>query len=150
MNKAIVYAEELNYWKSSTASADSWLEKAIKEIKRIGGAVLSSASVHMDNRHGFMIHFTLGTDQFRIEMAALPCKNPSEDNLRAARVQAATILYHDVKHKCVMAKVKGARQAFAEHWLLPSGETVARAMEQGAGYLSSNMPMLLGSGKAER
>lgn len=142
----LVHAEDINYWKSSSSSADTWIEKAIREIKAIGGVVLAAASVQADNRNGFMIRFSLNKDDFVIEIAALPCRKPTEDNQRAARVQAATILYHDVKHKCVMAKIKGARQAFAEHWLLPSGETVARAMEQGAGYLASNMPMLLGAG----
>lgn len=48
-----------------------------------------------------------------------------------------------------MAKIKGSRLAFVEYWLLPSGETVSRATEQGSGYLASNMPLLLGAGKGE-
>lgn len=143
----IVYAEDVNYWKTSSSSADSWVEKAIREIKSIDGLIMAVASVQIDTRTGFMIHFKVGADEFRIEFAVLPCRKATDENRRAAKVQAATLLYHDIKHKVVMAKIKGARQSFAEHWLLPSGETLARAMEQGAGYLASNMPLLLGSGK---
>jgi hypothetical protein len=37
------------------------------------------------------------------------------------------MLYHDVKHRCVLVKVFGARQAFFNYLMLPDGRTAAQA-----------------------
>jgi len=38
-----MYAEEVNYWKTSRTSPDVWLEKAKREIIRAGGEILGDA-----------------------------------------------------------------------------------------------------------
>lgn len=39
-----VYAEQVNYWKTGTTAAASWMEKAGDEIRSIGGKVYASAN----------------------------------------------------------------------------------------------------------
>ena len=48
--------------------------------------------------------------------------------------QAATFLYHDVKARCMVVKIKGPRVAFFEYLLLPNG--------QPAGTLAATPQML--------
>lgn len=118
----MVYAEQINYWQTSRKQAETWIDDAIKLIKGIGGVILSSVSATDQNgRAGFMLEFKIGADQYKLIWQALPSKTKND---RAARVQAATLLFHDVKHKVVMAKVKGVRVAFLEYLQLPSGQTV--------------------------
>lgn len=113
-------AETVNYWQTSRSSADSWVEKAIKEIKGIGGTVTSEAfgSEPHTGRSAFLLVFTAGGQQFKIIWPVLPSKSGND---RAAKIQAATFLYHDVKAKCMVAKVFGARKAFFEYLMLPDG-----------------------------
>ena len=47
--------------------------------------------------------------------------------MRAARIQAATMLYHDVKAKCVSAVALGTRASFLTYLMLPDGRTAAQA-----------------------
>jgi hypothetical protein len=133
-----VYAEDVNYYQTSTTAADTWIDKAKKEIARIGGRVKASAFGEDDSgRAAFMMLFQIGEDAFRISWAVLPQRKANE---RAAKIQAATMLYHDVKHKVVMAKVKGVKTAFMEYWLLPDGRTAAEATNVD---LMKAMPILL-------
>jgi hypothetical protein len=130
-----VYAENVNYWKSSQKHAETWIDDAIKLIKRIGGTIDSQATItdHATGSVAFALAFTINGEHYRIAWPSLPSK--TGDN-KAARVQAATLLYHDVKHKVVIAKVKGVRAAFLEYYVLPSGESVGESVEQfAAGFL---------------
>lgn len=43
MNAKIVYAEEVNYWKTGQSSPDTWIDRAKGEIIATGGKVLSEA-----------------------------------------------------------------------------------------------------------
>lgn len=70
-----------------------------------------------------MLEFEFGKDRFRAVWPVLPSKTKNE---RAARIQAATMLYHDVKAKCVAAKVHGVRAAFFQYAVLPDGRTAAQ------------------------
>lgn len=107
----MIYAEDVgNYWKTSTAAPDSWIDKTKAEIRAAGGEVLKEAFGDQDGRAAFMLEFTFGADTFRAVWPVLPTRKPAD--ARAARVQAATMLYHDVKSKCVSAKVHGLRAAF--------------------------------------
>jgi len=49
----------------------------------------------------------------------------SGKNEASARIQAATMLYHDVKARCVSAKVIGKRTAFFSYLMLPDGRSAA-------------------------
>jgi hypothetical protein len=55
-------------------------------------------------------------------------------------VQAATMLYHDVKAKAVSAKVHGVRAAFFQYLALPDGRTAAQLA---APDLTDRYPRLL-------
>lgn len=124
----MVYAEDINYWKSSQTSPDSWIDKAKKEIQGIKGKIQGEAfGQDANGRAAFMLAFAIGEDSYRITWSVLPVRSPNATSERAAKIQAATLLYHDVKHKCVMAKVKGTRSSFLEYYLLPTGQTVAQA-----------------------
>lgn len=118
------YAETVNYWETSRSSADSWIDKAKKEIAQIGGQVIAEAfgSEPHTGRSAFMLAFNAGGQQFKIVWPVLNSKTGKD---RAARIQAATFLYHDVKAKCMVAKVFGVRKAFFEYIMLPDGRVTS-------------------------
>ena len=119
-------AEDVNYWKTGRSSADSWLEKAKKEIKGAGGQVVGSGSFSEDitGRAGFMLAFRLEGEEFAIKWPVLKSKT---GDFSAAQRQAATALYHEVKAACVKVKFLGARSAFFAYLMLPDGRTAAEA-----------------------
>lgn len=120
----MMYAEDVNYWQTSTISPDSWIDKAKHEIVTAGGSTGSEAFGNDgDGRAAFMLEFAFGRDRFRIVWPVLESKTGRD---RAAKIQAATMLYHDVKAKCVSAKVHGARAAFFQYAMLPDGRTAAQ------------------------
>ncbi len=122
-----VYAEDVNYWKTGQSSADSWIDKAKAEIRAAGGKVLSDAYGSDDTgRAAFMIHFAFGDEQFKLVWPVLPTKTKKEIDQRAAKIQAATMLYHDVKAKAVSAKVHGVKAAFFQYLMLPDGRTASQ------------------------
>lgn len=142
MNKTI-YAEDLNYWKTGTTAAETWIEKAKREIQVAGGKVLAEGFVSdASGRAGFMLAFTFGADEFRVNWPVLKSQKGDQ---KAARIQAATMLYHDVKSRCVFAKVFGARTAFLHALVLPGGRTAAEATS--AELLQAIPTLLLPSGK---
>lgn len=122
-----VYAEDVNYWKTGTSAPDAWIDKTKAEIKAAGGKVLKEAFGSDDQgRSAYMLEWTFGADSFRAVWPVLPSKTKAD---RAARIQAATMLYHDVKAKCVSAKVHGVRAAFFQYAVLTDGRTAAQAAE---------------------
>lgn len=123
MMKPIEYAEDFgNYWKTSQKSPDTWIEDAKKLIISIGGKFqLEMFGADGAGRAAFMLGFTVGNEQYKITWPVLKTRKASDAG--AARRQAATLLYHDVKHKVMMAKIKGVRAAFTENLLLPTGQT---------------------------
>lgn len=124
----IVYAEDCNYWKTGQSSFDTWLDKAKAEIKAVGGKVLSEGygNEPSTGRSAFLLSFTLGQDNFKAIWPVLPSKTKNE---RAARIQAATMLYHDIKNSCVKVKVFGARTAFFHYLMLSDGRTAPQAAD---------------------
>lgn len=136
-----MYAEEVNYWKTSRTSPDVWLEKAKREIAKAGGETLAEG-FGSDNsgRAAYMLAFKFSDEHFKAVWPVLPTKSGNE---RAARIQAATMLYHDVKSRAVAAKVLGVRAAFFSYLLLPDGRTAA---EVATPELLEAMPKLLTGG----
>ena len=134
------FAEEINYWKTGRSSPDTWIERAIKQIEKLGGKVLTEAfgSEPATGRSAFMIGFEINNDRFKLVWPVLPTK--TEGNERPARIQAATMLYHDVKARCISATVLGSRRAFFSYLLLPDGKTAA---ETALSELSKGIPKLL-------
>lgn len=135
-----MHAEDVNYWKTGRSSTDSWLEKAKKEIRAADGQVVGSGSFSEDitGRAGFMLAFRLDGEDFTIKWPVLQSKT---GNHRAARVQSATALYHEVKTSCVKLKFKGARSAFLAYLMLPDGRT---AEEASSPELLEMLPALIG------
>ena len=118
-----VYADDVNYWRTSRTAPDVWLQRAAREIERIGGQVLASGFIreHAGGRAAFLLKFTLEGHQFRIAFPVLPPRKPTEANWRAAHIQTATALFHSVKARCVEARMHGARAAFHRWLVLPNG-----------------------------
>lgn len=117
------YAEDINYWQTSKGSPDVWIDRATKLITTFGGTVLSEGYGKNDNRAAFMLTFEYEGEWFKIIFPVLPTRGSNE---RAARVQAATLLYHDVKAKILLATIMGMRTAFFSYLMLPDGRTVTQ------------------------
>ncbi len=113
-------AASLPYWKTSRSSPEVWVQKACAEIERADGIIdMCLPSAYQAGRMAHVIQFTLDGDSFRLAWPTLE----HEDTLAASR-QAATMLYHDVKSRCLAARVFGVRWAFQAELLLPDGRTV--------------------------
>ena len=137
----MVYAEEVNYWKTSRTSPDRWVEKAKREIAKAGGVVLGEAfGSESSGRAAYMLAFEFSGEQFKVIWPVLSTKT---GNGSAARIQAATMLYHDVKAKAVKAKVFGFRAAFFCYLALPDGRTMS---EISTPELVESVPRLLMGG----
>lgn len=122
-----MYAEDVgSYWKTSQSSPDSWMEKTKKLITNAGGTVLAEGfgSETQTGRAAYMLTFQIADQMFRITWPVLPSRT---GNMTAAKRQAATMLYHDVKARIMASKVLGARAAFFNWLVLPDGRTAAQA-----------------------
>lgn len=133
------YAEQCNYWKTSKTSPDSWIEKTIGLIERFGGEILASGfgNEHMSGRAAYMIRFSVDSETFRI---VWPVLSSEANDTFSARRQAATMLYHDVKAKCVAAQVLGARVSFFAWVELPDGRPM---FQLGNNELLEEVPKML-------
>jgi len=130
-------ADDMNYWKTSKVDADTWIDKTKLLITGFGGTILGDAYGNDVNigRSAYMIHFSIGTDTFKLVWPVLP-----SEELKAARRQAATMLYHDTKAKCLKAAIFGARTAFFEYLILPDGR---QASQLSSPEILAHMPELL-------
>lgn len=115
-----LYAEDVNYWKSSRSSPDKTIEQVKKEIVGIGGEIVRYAFGEENGRAAYLLTFKLDGDEYRITFPVLESRSGNE---RAARIQATRLLYNDVKAKCVQYKVFGGRAAFAQYLVLSDGQT---------------------------
>jgi len=143
MKIQLPYAEDIGcYWKTSKSAPDRWIERAKQQIEEAGGVVLGDGfgSDATSGQSAYMLAFELGGTPYKVTWPVLPTKKPI-DGL-AARVQAATMLYRDIKARCVTAKVLGARSAFFSYLLLPGGGT---ATDLAAPELVEHIPGLLRS-----
>lgn len=120
----MIYAEEINYWKTSRSSPDVWMARARQQIENLGGVILLEGfgNEPTTGRAAYMLAFEIEGNKFKIAWPVLPSRSGNE---RAARIQAATMLYRDVKAKCISASVLGARAAFFSFLLLPDGRSAA-------------------------
>ncbi len=123
---ALPFAEDVNYWKSGRSSPDTWIEKAKRLIEEIDGEIVSESFTHLPKtgQAAFLIEFTHCIDTFKIIWPVLKSKYGGEE--AAARRQAATFLYHDIKAKCMKAKIFGIRGAFFPFLALPGGVVAAQ------------------------
>lgn len=133
-----IYAEDMNYWKSSQSSPDTWIERAKKQIAALPSGKVTGEAFGSSNGSGaYVLAFEIGADRFKVIWPVLPSRTKNE---KAAKVQAATLLFHDVKYRCVIAKVFGVRTAFFNFLLLPDGRT---AGEVASPELFEQLPRLL-------
>lgn len=121
--KPVVYAEDVNYWRSGQSDPDRWLDRATDEIAEVGGHVLRLAAVTENDRAGFMVEFELDGNRFRLLWPVLQSKT---GDVKSARRQAATALYHDVKARCLAVKFIGARAAFFAFLELADGRVAGQ------------------------
>jgi hypothetical protein len=113
------YAEDLNYWKTSQLSSDDWLESTKALIVSFGGKVLRE--FYGSNEGGssaFYLRFLIKDQEYQIKWPVLESKT---GNNRAAKIQAATAMYHFVKATVLAAEWLSADQVWAG-FVLPSGE----------------------------
>lgn len=117
-------AEDVNYWKTSKSSPDTWMDRSRRQIEKLGGLILLEGfgSEPSLGRAAYMLAFELDGEGYKVIWPVLYSKTNNE---KAARVQAATLLYHDIKAKCISAAVLGARAAFFSFLMLPDGRTAA-------------------------
>jgi len=133
------YAEDIkHYWQTSQSSPDVWIERARKLIEDLGGQVLAEGFGSMENHSAYMLAFEIKGDKFKVAWPVLPTHTSSKT--QAAKRQAATMLYYDIKAKCMTASVLGARVAFFSYMLLPDGRTTS---ELGRPELVEAFPKLL-------
>lgn len=133
------FAEDVgHYWKTGRSSPDEWIMRARHQIEEIGGEVLAEAfGSDGSGRSVYMLGFTITGDKFKLIWPVLPSKT---ENVHAAKIQAATLLYHDVKARCMTAKVLGARSAFFSYVMLDNGRM---AQEVSTPELWQQVPKML-------
>ena len=136
--KNLPYGETVNYWQTSQSSADSWIDKSKKEISQAGGVVTGEAygSEPVTGRSAFMLAFSAAGQQYKIVWPVLPSKTA---NVKAAKIQAATLMYHDIKAKCMIAKIFGIEKPFFEYLMLDDGRVVS---DLGRTEMSNLLPEL--------
>jgi len=122
MTQKLPRADTIPYWRTSRSPADSWIAKSIEIIKKLGGNHITEGFRASTDQSAFLIYFELNGEHFRIVWPVLPTKFPADNP--AARIQAATLLFHDVKAKALAASILGPHTAFIGHLLLPNGKSV--------------------------
>ena len=122
------FAEDVKTsFKTNTTPPGIWLDRTKDEIERFGGKVfLSATGVDPESgREAYLIIFEVGGDKFKIVWPILPTRKKSNET--AAKIQAASLMHHDIKTKCVSAEVLGSRAAFFSFLMLPDGRSVVEA-----------------------
>lgn len=113
-----VFAEDVNYWKTSKSSPDKWIERTKKIIEDVGGSFVSEGFGSAHGSAAYMIAFVLEGERFKVVWPVLPTKSGGDEY--AAKVQATTLMYHDIKARAVSLVVLGAVPAFFSFWVLPT------------------------------
>jgi hypothetical protein len=118
------YAEEVNYWQTGKSDPDTWIKRTKTQLEKVGGEVALEI-YGLDSRSGqaaYALHFRIGKDYYKVVWPVLRSRRGNE---RAAKIQAATMLYHDVKARCISAAVQGTRAMFLPYLLTESMRTVS-------------------------
>lgn len=139
--KKTLYAEDCNYWKSSTTQPDTWIEKGLALIRKMGGVIgaWGFGAEPETNRAAYMLEFRLQGETFKLVWPVLPSKQ--HDSVSARR-QAATMIYHHIKARTIEAQVLGARVAFFQWVKLPDGRAMYQLTDN---QIATNTPRLLES-----
>lgn len=121
-------ADECAYWKTSSSSPGTWSERTRGLIEKNGGEVIGNGTMKKGGVECFVMSFDFGEDRFSACWPVLDHKYKGDEV--AARRQAATMLYHDVKNRVVAMQVFGARIAFLGWLSLPDGSTVQDCVDR--------------------
>lgn len=149
----VIYAQDVNYYRTGTTAPETWLEKSKAEIRAVGGDVSGEAYMERDGQRAYTLLFTFDAESYRISWPVLPLKpNPRRSKAelkadeRAARIQATTFMYYDIKAKCMVVKVLGPQAAFLQYRVMADGSTPA---EQGllTGQVALPAGFRLGDGR---
>ena len=124
MSRELPYAEEVNYWKTGTTAPDTILDNACKEVAKAGGTIMASAIGMMAGKAAIMMQFELGGAVHRITWPILDTSK-GDVNTAAARRQAASFVFHDMKARALQFKVIG-QAAYADLRLIPGTNATAR------------------------
>lgn len=136
-------AESLPYWMTSRTDPEAWFERIENLLEANGGKLNGRAMVKEPSGNTvFALSFSFGPERFRVFWPALPSK---KGNSRAARVQAATMIYHDVKERLVRLRIFGPRSAFADWLILPDGRTFNEVTNE---EFANALPRLLTGGNS--
>lgn len=120
-------AEEVGHcWKTSRTSPDTWFGRTEKLLEKHGGRILSSGYGRADGREAYMLSFGLEGRVYKIMWPVLESKSNDQS---AARIQAVTLMHHDVKARIVTGLVLGLRVAFFQFLTLPDGRTMAEVAD---------------------
>lgn len=132
------FAEDIgHYWQTGVSSPDVWIDKAKKLIEEIDGEILSEGYGSMGIQSAYMLAFRINEDKFKV---IFPVLQSRVGKTLAAKRQAATMLYHDIKAKCMVASVLGTKAAFFSYLMLPDGRM---ASELATPELGQAFPPLL-------
>ena len=135
-------AEDLgHYWKTGSSSPDTWIEMAKKLIREVNGEITAEGFGSIGTQAAYMLVFRINEDKFKV---VFPVLYSRAGNTIAAKRQAATMLYHDIKAKCMVANVLGVKAAFFTYLMLPDGRT---ASELATPELGQVFPPLLAQQK---
>ncbi len=135
------FAEDIgHYWQTSNSSPDQWLERARKLIVELEGNIVAESYGSMEGHAAYMLAFEIGGDSFKVVWPVLPSRT---GKTLAAKRQATTLLYHDIKAKAMTASVLGVRVAFFSYMMLADGRT---ASELATPELSGAFPLQLPRG----
>jgi len=136
------YAEDIgHYWQTSKSSPDQWIDRCKKLIESIGGVVVAEGFGAVEGRSAYMMAFEIGDNSFKVVWPVLPSATGKS---LAARRQAATLLYHDIKAKAMTASVLGSKVAFFSYMMLSDGRV---ASEVAAPELIGAFPFQLPKGE---
>ena len=113
------YAEDVgHYWQTSRSSPDMWIDRAKKVIKDMGGEIIADGFGSTNEQAAYMLAFKFKEQRYKVVWPVLPTYSGKET---AAKTQATTMLYHDVKAKAMTASVLGVEAAFFAYMMLPDG-----------------------------
>ena len=135
------FAEDIgHYWQTGRSAPDAWLDKTRKIIESVDGSVVAEGFGSVKGKAAYMMAFKIGNDSFKVVWPVLPSRTGKP---AAAKVQAATLLYHDIKAKVMTASVLGAQVAFFSYMVLPDGRVTS---ELARPELSEAFPLQLKEG----
>lgn len=132
-----MFAEEVGaYYNTSRRTPDTVFAMTKKLIEKRGGWVTRSANIQDGDNELFLIEFIYDKKVYRLSWPVLPTRKSA----LAARRQAATAQYHDVKAALVRADFMGFERAFKTWLAIDAKRTVSDLTHE---EISSALPKLL-------